>query len=109
MSRPVDKKFIAIFFFSISILALLLAYIIHPLPRVTEVVDGDTIKLSNGKTVRYIGVDTPEKGDCFYEQAKKINQDLVLDRQVEIKTDQNNMDRFGRTLAYVWLDDMLVN
>jgi len=109
MTRQVDKKLLAIIFSLVSLLALFLALLIKPLPRVVKVIDGDTINLDNGKTVRYINVDTPEKGECFYEESKKINENLVLDKEVEIKTDENTMDRFGRTLAYVWLGDMFIN
>ena len=35
--------------------------------KVKSVIDGDTIRLTNGQTVRLIGIDTPEKGDPYYE------------------------------------------
>jgi micrococcal nuclease len=79
---------------------------------VTEVVDGDTIKLDDGRTIRYIGLDAPEEGECFNEEAEKINRDLVLGKQVRLETDTNEMDRFGRYLAYVYLregEEIFVN
>jgi len=82
---------------------------------VTQVIDGDTIKLGNGEVVRYIGIDTPEleKGEneaqCFAQQAKEINEKLVKSKKVKIETDENKMDRFGRTLAYVYRDNIFVN
>jgi len=82
---------------------------------VTQVTDGDTIKLNNGETVRYIGIDTPEleKGEqqaqCFGQQAKEINERLVKNKKVRIETDKNKMDRFGRTLAYVYQSDIFIN
>ena len=77
--------------------------------KVTEVVDGDTIKLEDNTDIRYIGLDTPELGrgdtpsECFAQEAKEINQNLVLGKKIRIETDVNKMDRFGRTLAYVYL------
>jgi len=109
VNRRGNKLRLVIISSLISLTALGLALIIKPRPKVVKVVDGDTINLSNGQTIRYIGVDTPEKGECFYEEATKINQDLVLNQEVEIKTDANNLDRFGRVLAYVWVGDIFVN
>ena len=72
---------------------------------VTEITDGDTIRLDDDRTIRYIGIDAPEEGECFAEEAKKINSDLVLGKKVRVETDVNEMDRFGRYLAYLYLED----
>lgn len=82
---------------------------------VVEVFDGDTIRVSlpDGKTetVRYIGMDTPEthhphKGvEELGIEAGKINSELVLHRRVKLEMDVETRDRFGRLLAYVWLED----
>ena len=72
---------------------------------VTEVVDGDTIKLGDGRRIRYISIDAPEEEKCFAQEAKKINSDLVLSKKVRLEMDINEMDRFGRYLAYVYLQD----
>jgi len=72
---------------------------------VTEVVDGDTIKLSDGRRIRYISIDAPEEEECFAQEAKEINSDLVLSKKVRLEMDTNEMDRFGRYLAYVYLQD----
>lgn len=72
---------------------------------VTEVVDGDTIKLNDGRTIRYISIDAPEEEKCFAQEAKRINSDLVLGKKVRLEMDTNEMDRFGRYLAYVYLQE----
>jgi len=72
---------------------------------VVRVVDGDTIKLNDGRTIRYISIDTPEEGECFAQEAKKINSDLVLGKKVRLEMDTNEMDHFGRYLAYVYLQE----
>lgn len=72
---------------------------------VVKVIDGDTIKLSDGRAVRYINVDTPELEACFGEEAKVINEKLVAGKTVRLEKDTNEMDRFGRLLAYVYVKD----
>jgi micrococcal nuclease len=82
---------------------------------VTQVTDGDTIVLEDGRTIRYLNLDTPEIGqgenpdECFGQEAKKINEELVLGKRIRLELDTNQMDRFGRTLAYVFVDDTFVN
>lgn len=72
---------------------------------VSEVIDGDTIRLENGTVVRYLNIDAPEEDECYASQAQKINQELVEGQKVRIETDVNEMDRFGRILAYVYVQD----
>lgn len=58
---------------------------------VSEVIDGDTIRLSTGERVRYIGIDTPETVDphktvqCFGNQASTENERLVLGKEVVLE------------------------
>lgn len=80
-----------------------------PIIRVTKIVDGDTIVLSSGKTLRYIGIDTPERGDCFFEEAKIANEKLVLGKEVRLEKDVSETDRYKRLLRYVWADTLMVN
>jgi micrococcal nuclease len=42
--------------------------------KVKRVIDGDTIELENGQKVRYIGIDTPERNECFNKQATAKNK-----------------------------------
>lgn len=79
--------------------------------RVRHVTDGDTIVLQNGRIVRYIGIDAPEiaydgqPGQPFGSEAHRLNIQLVWNRQVRLEWDVEKTDRFGRTLAYVFLPD----
>lgn len=76
---------------------------------VTRVIDGDTIEV-NGKTkVRYIGIDTPEPGDCFGQEAKEANERLVGNKSIKLEYDLQRLDKYGRTLAYVYADNLFVN
>lgn len=77
--------------------------------QVTKIIDGDTIVVSGEKRIRYIGIDTPEPGECFGQEASKANSNLVLGKEISLETDVQLLDKYGRTLAYVWLDNTLVN
>jgi hypothetical protein len=68
---------------------------------VARVVDGDTIDLRNGSTVRLVGIDTPERGECGYEQASQNMASLVLGRRVRLTVSDEDTDRYGRLLRYV--------
>ena len=67
---------------------------------VSNVVDGDTIDLDSGERIRYLLVDTPESTggatDCFGQNAKQFNTDLVLGKTIELGYDVEPTDRFGR-------------
>lgn len=75
-----------------------------PAPRtflVTRVVDGDTLELGNGETVRLVGIDTPELGQCGYDRATAALASLVSGRQVRLGRSDEDRDRYGRLLRYV--------
>jgi micrococcal nuclease len=85
---------------------------------VTRIVDGDTIHVRlDGRLekVRYIGVNTPEvhhprKGEePGGRAAAAVNRDLVDGRRVRLELDAQSRDRYGRLLAYVWVDDTMIN
>jgi micrococcal nuclease len=86
-----------------------------PIPRgfvrVTDVIDGDTIRLSDGTMVRYIGVDTPETVhpkkpvQCFGKEASAFNTSLVEGKPVRLVKDISDTDTYGRALRYVYLED----
>jgi micrococcal nuclease len=83
--------------------------------KVTRVIDGDTIELENGDRVRYIGVDTPEtvhpsKAVQFMgKEASEFNRKLVEGKDVRLEYDVKKTDKYGRTLAYVYVGDLFVN
>jgi micrococcal nuclease len=77
--------------------------------QVAFVVDGDTIELLDGRRVRYIGVNAPETGRPYAAEALALNESLVARAEVWPETDIQESDVYGRLLAYVWVDDVLVN
>ena len=76
---------------------------------VERVIDGDTIVLSDGRTVRYLGIDTPEKGEEGFELAKQRNEELVLEKPVRLEYDIERQDKYNRDLAYVFVEEGMVN
>jgi micrococcal nuclease len=87
---------------------------------IVEVIDGDTVKLSNGRLLRYIGIDTPETSEMkngvfrdnpqpFSRRASDYNRDLVLGKKVRVEFDIQKTDRYSRLLGYCFLDDTFVN
>jgi micrococcal nuclease len=76
---------------------------------VTNVIDGDTLEV-DGMRVRLIGVSVPELKSVvpcakyWAHEAFRYVAGRVLGRQVRIETDVERTDRFGRRLAYVWID-----
>lgn len=76
---------------------------------VKRVIDGDTIELEDGTRVRYIGMDTPETDQCFWDEATEENKKLVEGKKVKLENDVQKLDKYGRTLAYVFVDGIFVN
>lgn len=83
--------------------------------KVSKVIDGDTIKVEiDGqiKTVRLIGVDTPEVDsgvtdlECFGNEASSKTKELLNGKLVKLEADltQANQDKYGRLLRYVYLE-----
>lgn len=78
---------------------------------VIKVVDGDTVQLANGDHLRYIGIDTPEldhhnsKTRKMALIAKRFNKKLVAGQDLILEYDAEKRDRYGRLLAYVYLED----
>ena len=75
-----------------------------------KVVDGDTLYLDNGKKVRLVGVNTPERGVEGYIASKNFVQKLCLNKKIGINIDDSKpTDKYGRTLAVVIVDGKNLN
>ncbi len=80
---------------------------------VTRVVDGDTIVVlltdTQERTVRFIGMDTPETVDpkrpvgCFGKEASDETKNLLSNKVVILQPDVSATDKYGRILRYVFL------
>ncbi len=76
---------------------------------VTNVIDGDTIVIIGGERVRLLGIDTPEKGEFFYKEAKTRLEQLVEKKNVTLEKEGENKDKYGRLLRYIFIDDTNIN
>ena len=76
---------------------------------VHRVIDGDTCRLEDGRRVRYLGINAPEKGDPHAEEATLANDRLVGGKTVRLEFDSSRQDEYGRLLAYVFVGDTFVN
>jgi len=79
--------------------------------RVQEVIDGDTVTVVLGsgreEKVRFIGVNTPEiSGEIqpYGLEAKAYTKRRLQGRRVYLELDTSERDKYGRLLAYVWLE-----
>lgn len=83
---------------------------------VTRVVDGDTFWVDNGSEkgikIRLIGVDAPESRNVFKKkkgyygtESKNYLKGLLQNKRVQLVKDVDSLDRYGRTLSYVYLED----
>lgn len=68
--------------------------------KVKRVIDGDTIELQNGQIVRYVGINAPNAGEPYDEEATEANMKYVLNKTVQLEYDTYISDRFERILAY---------
>ena len=82
--------------------------------RVVSVVDGDTIGVLVKKDatyttykVRLLYIDAPEKGQDFSKRAKEVLADMVAGKTVNVLYE--DIDRYGRILGEVYVDDQLIN
>ncbi len=66
-------------------------------------IDGDTIKLTNGERVRLIGIDAPEKGECYYEESRTYAQELLNGKTIILEQDITAEDDYHRPLRYAIL------
>lgn len=80
--------------------------------RVIEVIDGDTIVvLLNGskERVRLIGINTPEVGRPYFEEATQKTAELILGKTVRLEKDISERDKYGRLLRYVYVGNIFIN
>jgi micrococcal nuclease len=76
---------------------------------VISVIDGDTVELADGRHVRYLGIDAPESGEYYAENATERNKELVEGKTVELQKGKQDKDQYGRLLRYVYVDGVFVN
>jgi len=76
--------------------------------HVDRIIDGDTIE-SNKTSIRLLGINTPERGEFYYEEAKEFLEQEILNKTVNLKYGKERYDKYQRVLAYVFLDNTNIN
>jgi micrococcal nuclease len=82
---------------------------------VERVIDGDTLLVQGNHTVRLMGVDTPESVkpehpvERWGPEATAFTREFIAGRQVRLRFDRERVDQYGRLLAYVWVEERLLN
>lgn len=76
---------------------------------VVKVIDGDTLDLNNSERIRLSGINTPETGECYYEEAKERLKELTLNKEVYLEKDISDKDKYGRYLRYIYINNETIN
>ena len=77
--------------------------------RVKKVIDGDTILLEDGRKVRLLSINAPERGQRYYEDAKAFLKGMVEGKMVVLERDVAGKDEYGRALRYVYINSTFIN
>ena len=128
MSRPVRRRPGRPLILAAAVFALLVVRVwqwsARPAPperldegvyQVERVVDGDTLLLTNQARIRLKGIDTPEtvKPDHPVErwgpEATEFARQFVSGGEIRLQFDRERKDKYDRFLAYVWVEDQLLN
>jgi len=76
---------------------------------VTRIVDGDTIVVEGGERVRLLDIDTPERGEKCYTEAKNRLAELIGGKAIILEKRGQDRDDYNRLLRYVIYNDTLIN
>ena len=69
---------------------------------VIRVIDGDTIVISGDERVRLIGIDTPENGQCGFDEAKQALEKLLASGSATFYSGTtSDKDKYDRLLRYI--------
>lgn len=75
---------------------------------VERVVDGDTVKI-NSSSYRLLGINTPEKGELYAEEAKLFLESEILNQTVKLFYTDQRKDKYSRDLVYIFLNGKNIN
>lgn len=112
MINKKSKKLL--FYILFSVIFILMVYLViipQKLLIVKRVIDGDTIELESGESIRLIGIDTPETVhpnkpvEYFGKEASDFTKKIAEGKRVKLEYDAQTKDTYGRILAYVFLED----
>jgi micrococcal nuclease len=76
---------------------------------IVKVIDGDTVELAGGDRLRLSAIDTPERNQPLYDEAKELLSRLTLGKPATIKYGSVRRDRYGRLLGFLYVDSLFIN
>ncbi len=77
--------------------------------QVTKVIDGDTVELTGGERLRLLFIDTPERGEPYYDSASALVTALALGKFGDLRFGKRKRDGYGRLLATLFIDTININ
>lgn len=75
---------------------------------VGRIIDGDTIEIEND-SIRLLGINSPERGEEYYTEAKNYLETLSLNNVVQLKKGKEDRDRYNRELRYIFIGTTNLN
>ena len=76
---------------------------------VTKIIDGDTIIVQGGETIRLLGIDCDERGKACYTPAKNRIEEVLLNQVVILESENDDKDRYGRSLRWIFFENKNFN
>ena len=70
---------------------------------VRSVLDGDTVRIEKWIKVRLLGINAPERGECYFAESKEFLSQLIDDKAVQLEKDRSGTDKLGRLLRHIIL------
>ena len=77
--------------------------------KAERIIDGDTLIISTGETIRLIGIDAPERGRPYSKIAAEALESFVASKCLKLEKDIVETDKYSRQLRYVYADNLFVN
>ena len=75
---------------------------------IERIIDGDTIESDIGN-IRLLGINTPERGEKYYNEARDFLKKKIENKTVELEFTGETHDKYRRILAYVFLENKNIN
>ncbi len=75
---------------------------------IERVVDGDTIQTNIGN-IRLLGINTPEKNNYYYQEAKDYLRKEVENKSILVLRDKEDVDKYKRKLRYLFYGNRIIN
>ena len=76
--------------------------------KIDRIIDGDTIVVG-GKSIRLLGINSPEKGEAYSEEAKEFLEGSILNKSIKLQVGSPKYGKYHRILAFVFIRNTNIN